>query len=159
MKKKERDLFSAAKFRPSSLLHLYFYCLIYASDNMGRKARSRCETTAATWAYYMREYIFTTLGAGAPTLRSRIQVSAAENSGKSQKCDLSRARDSPTLSFSWRRPNIERVRERGFSRLPTHAERLMKQSHLLHVTALLSLFLCFFFIYLYLYLTHILPLP
>lgn len=79
----------------------------------------------------------------APTLRSRIQVSAAENSGKSQKCDLLRARDSPTLSFSWRRPNTERVRERGFSRLPTHAERLMKQSHLLHVTAPLSLSLYF----------------
>lgn len=47
-----------------------------------------------------------------------------------------RARESLlTLSFSRRRSNTERARERGFSRLPTHAERLMKQSHLLHVTA------------------------
>lgn len=75
--------------------------------------------------------------------RFRFQVSQSvwdENSGKIWEMWPFAGASLSQLSLSLGVDlTTERARERGFSRLPTHAERLMKQSHLLHVTVPLFL--------------------
>lgn len=119
----------------SLLFALPLHCCfsIHADDNVRRKVRSQrklplpCGRCIHGYIVHHPQR--------KPGLPLSVPGLSSENSGKiSEMWPFARA-SLLTLSFSRRRPNTERARQRGFSRLPTHAERLMKQSHLLHVTA------------------------
>jgi len=117
-----------------SKFQTFTFSLYFSHDNINFpnfSRFSRFSRSVTTLRIYSASPSTQTLLLSVPSLSS-------ENSGKiSEMWPFSRE-SLLTLSFSQHRPNTKRARERGFSRLPTHAERLMKQSHLLHVTVPLS---------------------